>query len=120
MNTAILSPSGAFAGIGFAIPVDDINRVVPHPIQHGKVVHPRLDVQLATDEVARRLGVGRGALILKVVPMAPPLGRAYAGRGAIKPGVQLGDVLVAIDDRPIEAATIATRLLQRYKLSATR
>jgi S1-C subfamily serine protease len=38
MNTAILSPSGAFAGIGFAIPVDEINRVVPQLIRHGKVV----------------------------------------------------------------------------------
>jgi S1-C subfamily serine protease len=40
VNTAILSPSGTFAGIGFAIPVDEVNRVVPQLIAHGKVVRP--------------------------------------------------------------------------------
>jgi S1-C subfamily serine protease len=41
VNTAILSPSGTFAGIGFAIPVDDVNRVVPQLIAYDKVVRPR-------------------------------------------------------------------------------
>ncbi len=61
MNTAILSPSGAFAGIGFAIPIDDVNHVVPQLIQHGKIVRPRLGVQVAEDETAQRLGVEQGA-----------------------------------------------------------
>src|SRR5262249_19528023 len=53
MNTAIASPSGTFAGIGFAIPVDEINRVVPQLIEHGKVVHPRIGVQLAASDTSR-------------------------------------------------------------------
>jgi S1-C subfamily serine protease len=47
VNTAIYSPSGAYAGIGFAIPVDEVNRVVPQLIRHGKVTRPALGVQLA-------------------------------------------------------------------------
>ncbi len=60
MNAAIMSPSGTFAGIGFAIPADEINRVVPQLIKHGKVIRPSLGVQLATKEVAGPLGVDRG------------------------------------------------------------
>src|SRR5262249_47551181 len=71
VNTAILSPSGTFAGIGFAIPVDEVNRLAPQLIAHGKVVRPRLGVQLAGDGQARRLGVTEGALILQVSPDGP-------------------------------------------------
>src|SRR6266851_1483514 len=52
MNTAILSPSGAFAGIGFAIPIDEINQVVTQLIRHGKIVRPGLGVVLAPDQIA--------------------------------------------------------------------
>src|SRR5262249_51751682 len=51
MTTAILSQSGMFGGIGFAIPVDEINRDVPQLINHGQVVRPRLGVQIAEDQV---------------------------------------------------------------------
>src|SRR4029079_3359636 len=49
VNTAIFSPSGVSAGIGFAIPVDEVNRIVPELIRNGKVVRPDLGVQLAED-----------------------------------------------------------------------
>ena len=64
MNAAIMSPSGTFAGIGFAIPADEINRVVPQLIKHGKVIRPSLGVQLATKEVAGQLGVDQRRLSL--------------------------------------------------------
>src|SRR5205814_3629835 len=64
MNTAIFSPSGGSAGIGFAIPVDEINRVVPQLIKNGKVTRPGLGVQLATDQLAGHFGV-TGALIIR-------------------------------------------------------
>jgi len=60
MNTSILSPSGSFSGIGFAIPVDDINEIVPQLIRHGKVVRPRLGIQLAEDQLAQQLGIAKG------------------------------------------------------------
>ena len=51
VNTAIYSPSGAYAGIGFAIPVDEVNRVVPQLIRHGKIIRPGMGVQVAPDQV---------------------------------------------------------------------
>jgi S1-C subfamily serine protease len=60
VNTAILSPSGTFAGIGFAIPVDEVNRVIPQLLARGKVVRPRLGVQVAEDQQASGLVCPRG------------------------------------------------------------
>ena len=47
VNSSIFSPSGAFAGIGFAIPVDEVNRIVTQLIRHGTIVRPSLGVSLA-------------------------------------------------------------------------
>ena len=117
MNTAILSPSGAFAGIGFAIPVDEINRIVPQLISHGKVVRPRLGVQLAQDQVAAQLGVEQGALILKVLPDSPAARANLQGtrRGA-SGQVHLGDVIVAIDGKRIDNAKQVYSILEEHKV----
>src|SRR5262247_4675204 len=56
MNTAIYSPSGASSGIGFAIPVDIVNRVVPELIRFGRVTRPGIGVQLVDDQLAQELG----------------------------------------------------------------
>ncbi len=56
VNTAIYSPSGAYAGIGFAVPVDTVNRIVPQLIQHGRVARPVLGI-IPDDRVTRRLGI---------------------------------------------------------------
>ena len=120
MNTAILSPSGAFAGIGFAIPVDDINRVVPQLIQHGKVVRPRLGVQLAADEFARQLGVKQGALIVKVTPgQCGRRGRTAGDRRNQAGKIQLGDVIVAIDGKPVNNGEDLHKALRNYKVGDT-
>jgi S1-C subfamily serine protease len=57
MNTQIASPSGASAGVGFAIPVDTINRVVPQLIRTGKYLHPGLGVVMTPDYVPAQLGL---------------------------------------------------------------
>jgi len=66
VNTAIVSPSGGYAGVGFAIPVDTVNWVVPQLINHGKVLRPTLGVELASDHVVRRSGI-EGAVVIGVV-----------------------------------------------------
>jgi len=68
INTAIYSPSGAYAGIGFAVPVDTVNRVVPELIANGRYLRPSLGI--AVDEEINRvllasLGV-EGVLVLQV------------------------------------------------------
>src|SRR5207247_8626687 len=57
VNTAIYSPSGANAGIGFAIPVDVVNRIVPELIRNGRVPTPGIGIVAASEAVATRLGV---------------------------------------------------------------
>ena len=65
MNTMIISPSGASSGIGFAVPVDTIKKIVPEIIRYGKVQRPGLGVSLMSDPYARRIGV-EGVVILEV------------------------------------------------------
>src|SRR5213083_2253577 len=65
VNTAIYSPSGASAGVGFAVPVDTVNRVVPQLIAHGREIRPEIGVVLADDSVTERFGLP-GVLVLGV------------------------------------------------------
>jgi S1-C subfamily serine protease len=101
VNSSILSPSGAFAGIGFAIPVDEVNRIVTELIRHGSIVRPSLGVSLAPDQLTERLGLD-GVLVMQVDPDGPaalaglrPTRRDFTGN------VHLGDVIAAIDDEPL-------------------
>jgi S1-C subfamily serine protease len=98
VNTAILSPSGTNAGIGFAIPVDIVNRVVPELISKGRVPTPGIGIVTANEAVATRLGV-EGLVILRTVPNSPA---ARAGLRGIDPTTgTLGDVIVAANGQPV-------------------
>jgi S1-C subfamily serine protease len=119
VNTAIYSPSGSNAGIGFAIPVDEVNRVVPQLILNGKVTRPGLGVQVAADQLADQFGV-TGALVMRVLPSSPaekaglrPTRRSANGR------IRLGDVIVAIDGKPVEKADDYFDLLQQHQAGDT-
>jgi len=103
VNTQIVSPSGASSGIGFAIPVDEVNRIVPQLIRHGRVTRPGLGIQLATDAMVEQLGL-RGAVILGVQP------GSAAAKAGLHPTmrtssdlIELGDVIVAIGGKPIDS-----------------
>jgi S1-C subfamily serine protease len=101
MNTAIYSPSGASAGIGFAIPVDTINRVVPQLIEHGKLTRPGLGVQ-HDPQLSRRAGVA-GVLVLGVQAGsgAEEAGIRATQQDALTGEVVLGDIITAIDGKPV-------------------
>jgi S1-C subfamily serine protease len=115
MNTAIYSPSGSSAGIGFAIPVDEINRVVPQLIRTGKVTRPTIGVHLASDQIAKQLDQ-KGALILSVVPDSPAAKAGLRATQKDRQGhIQVGDVIVGIDNRTIENANDLFNALDNYK-----
>jgi S1-C subfamily serine protease len=116
VNTQIYSPSGASAGIGFAIPVDTVNRIVPELIRSGKIIRPGLGVELAEEQIAKKIGV-TGVLIVDVARGGPaakagirPTRRESSGR------VILGDMITAIDDKKVESPNELFITLENYKV----
>ena len=96
VNTAIISGSGASAGIGFAVPVDIVNQIVPQLIKTGHVPRPGIGITVLPEEIAARIGVN-GLIIADVL----------SGSGAAKAGLQgvdgqrIGDVITHVDGRPV-------------------
>src|ERR1700719_3979362 len=98
VNTAIISPSGSNAGIGFAIPVDIVNRVVPQLIRNGHVPTPGIGIVAANEAAATRLGV-EGIVIVRTVPGSSA---ERAGlRGVDANSGALGDVIVEANGKPV-------------------
>jgi S1-C subfamily serine protease len=117
VNTQIMSRSGSSAGIGFAIPTDVVNYVVPQIIAHGKVPRVGLGVHLLEDHMARRLGVKSGVLIYKVFD-------GGAADQANLNGIRfdrsdrpiLGDIIVAVDGRFVQDRKDLLNTLINYRL----
>ncbi len=122
INTAIFSPSGAYAGIGFAVPVDTVNRVVPRLIAYGRYVRPSLGIS-ADDEVSARLlsslGI-RGVLVLRVTPgSAADRAGLRATQATFGGRVILGDVIQSIDGATVEDLEALNELLEKRAIGDT-
>ncbi|MGB0680936.1 MAG: S1C family serine protease [Polyangiales bacterium] len=117
VNTAIYSPSGASAGIGFAVPVDTVRRVVPQLIKHGKVMRPGLGIQIANAALAKRLRVD-GVVILGVQPGSPAdkAGLRPIRRDRISGGLVLGDILIGLDGEALHQPKDLYLVLDRRKV----
>ena len=106
INTAIFSPSGAYAGIGFAVPVDMVNRVVPELISKGHYTRPSLGIESNEDlnqTLTKKLGV-KGVLVLRVTPGSNAEAAGLQGTQINRDGdILLGDVITAIGDRKISS-----------------
>ena len=118
VNTAIFSTSGSSAGIGFAIPVDTVNRMVPQLIRNGRVVRPDAGLVMHprySSVIARMMNV-QGLLIAQVQPDSPAAaaGLRSAERVPTRIGYR-GDILVGIDGRPTRTVDEYYRALERYK-----
>lgn len=97
VNTAIVGPTGAFAGVGFAIPVDTVNRLVPELIRDGRARLPGIGIVPLSEEVANRYGL-RGVVVQAVRPGSSA---AEAGLMGIDQERRVGDVIVGVDGKPV-------------------
>jgi 2-alkenal reductase len=110
VTTAIFSPSGAYAGVGFAVPVDTVARVVPQLIQDGRAPVAGIGILAADEAIASRVGV-EGVLVWQTVPGSPA---ARVGLHSTNPSAgELGDVIVEAEGAPIRRLADLTNTLDR-------
>ena len=117
INTAIYSPSGAYAGIGFAIPIDLVNKVVSSLIAYGRYLPPSLGIE--SDErinnlLQKRFGI-KGVVVLDVAPNSP------AAAAGLKPtviypdgSIAFGDIIVALDNKKVSSFKELQEMLENY------
>jgi len=115
VNTAIYSPSGASAGIGFAVPVDVVNRVVPEIIRHGKVIRPGIGVTLASERIASRLEIS-GLLVISVQPGSSADKAGIRETRQVRGKIILGDIILALNGVPVETYDDLRDELERYQV----
>ncbi len=102
INTAIISPSGSSAGIGFAVPVDVIKRVVPQLIEFGKIKRAGLGISLIRDDLARRWRIS-GVIVRSVVEGGPADRAGIRSLEADRSGRATSfDVIVGVDGTKVE------------------
>jgi 2-alkenal reductase len=110
VNTAIFSPSGASAGIGFSIPVDVVNRVVPQLIANGRMPTPGIGVIAAQEAAAARLGI-EGVVVVRTLPGSPA---QRAGLRGIDPQTgQIGDIIVGVNGKPVRRLSDLIQALEQ-------
>lgn len=118
INTAIYSPSGAYAGIGFAVPVIEVNTVIPQLIADGRLIKPGLGVSVADSRISKRLGI-EGMIILEV----------YEGGGAHQAGLRptrqyggeivVGDIIRRIDGSKIQTFDDIQKVMEKHGVGDT-
>jgi len=124
LATAIASPSGTFAGVGFAVPADIVSSAVEQLLKFGRVLRPALGVSLLPDTLVRQIGL-EGALVLRVSPGSPaeacglrPTEEVTSsseaddlGWGGVRRAVRLGDMIVGVAGKRIRSSTDLLRAL---------
>ncbi|HYE64740.1 MAG TPA: trypsin-like peptidase domain-containing protein [Pyrinomonadaceae bacterium] len=120
INSQILSPSGASAGVGFAVPVNIAKRVVPQLIRNGRVLRPKLgigtrDVRDLRDQV--RLPVSEGVIIINVAPGGAAEAAGLRGLMQTEDGeVILGDIIMAIEGEKVGNSDDLYRILDKHQI----
>jgi len=113
VNTAIYSPSGAYSGIGFSIPVDVVNIVVPDLIKYGRVNRPVMGIELVNQSKVRV----PGAMISKVSEGSPAMRAGLRGLARSRNGSVLpGDLIIGIDNNKIGSNNDLIETLEKYKV----
>ena len=120
VNTQIASPSGASAGIGFAIPVDEVNRIVPRLIRDGRFVRPALGISAGAPNLRQALDLPKGVVLVQVAA------NSTAGRAGLQPfrrgqrgEVIGGDVITAINGEAVADLDNLLAQLERRAIGET-
>jgi len=116
VNTAIISPSGTYSGVGFAVPVDTVNRVVTKLINHEKVGRPGFGISLIPEHIMSRIGIeGVGVLEVFNGSSAEEAGlrevrRLPNGR------IEMGDIIIEVDGSQVRKSSDLIRILDRHEV----
>ncbi|MGI9167399.1 MAG: S1C family serine protease, partial [Pyrinomonadaceae bacterium] len=123
INSQILSPSGASAGVGFAVPVNIAKRIVPQLISSGKVLRPKLGITTRNVEAFKNqvdLPVSEGVLIWQVASGGAAANAGLRGLTQTENGdVELGDIIVAIDGEKVATSDDLFRVLDKHQVGDT-
>ncbi len=120
VNSAIRSPSGASAGIGFSIPVDAVNAAVPELIAFGKIRRPALDLEFLPSAWIRSLRLENELVVLDVVPGGAAAQAGLQPTKRTRRGeIVLGDIIVAIDAQPVRTRGDLRLVLESKKPGET-
>jgi S1-C subfamily serine protease len=115
INTAIYSPSGAYAGIGFAVPVAEVNRVVPELIQFGKIIRPGIGATFADENLNANLGV-EGVLILAIEKNGPADKAGLRATSQYMGEIVLGDIITAVAGVKTDSYDAVRTELERFRV----
>jgi S1-C subfamily serine protease len=123
INSQILSPSGASAGVGFAVPVNIAKRIVPQLLRTGVVRRPKLGISSRDVEVLKRqveLPVAEGVVIWQVAPGEAAANAGLRGLTQTENGdVEIGDIIVGIDSQKVGNNDDLYRLLDKHQVGDT-
>jgi len=114
INTALYSPSGTYSGIGFAVPVDTVNRIVPKIIKEGHYQRPKLGITI-NEKLNKELGIV-GVAIIEVQPNSAAQRAGLRGITIQNNTIISGDVIVGIDQHKIESTQMLLSTLERYNI----
>lgn len=121
INTAIYSPSGAYAGIGFAVPVDTVNRVIPQLIAFGRYTRPSLGISIdegINEQITRQLGI-QGVAILDIEQNSPASIVMLQSAKLSPYGIVLGDVIQSVNGKQVANVKSLLSELDNYKVGDT-
>lgn len=116
INTAIFSPSGAYAGIGFAVPVDTVNRIVPQIIAKGNYQRPKLGITINEELnkiITKQLGT-TGVAVIEVKPNSSADVAGLVGIDIIDNSIVSADIIVGIDNNPVDSIKTLLSTLEKY------
>jgi S1-C subfamily serine protease len=123
INSQILSPSGASAGVGFAIPINIAKRIVPQLIQNGMVRRPRLGVGTRAVKDLRdqvRMPISDGLIVIQVVPGGAAAAAGIRGLVQTEDGdVELGDIITSVDGQAMTTQDDLYRMLDKHQIGDT-